>query len=174
MNIVDKARTFAIAAHSAVKQVRKYTGEPYWVHPVEVSTILREFGATDEMLAASLLHDTIEDTGITYDLIFEEFGEVIATYVDWLTDKSKPSDGNRELRKKIDADRLAQAPYEVQTIKYADLQSNTKSIVHHDLGFARTYLKEKRYLLSVMDKGNKDLYIQVQQLLENSEKLLQS
>ena len=162
-DIVEKARVFQVAAHSAVKQVRKYTGEPYWVHPIEVANILREYPHTDAMLAASLLHDTIEDTGITYDLVLAEFGPIIAGYVDWLTDKSIAEDGNRAVRKKKDADRLAQAPWEVQTIKYCDLISNTKSILEHDKDFAKIYLKEKAYLLSIMDKGVSTLYLRALQ-----------
>ena len=158
MNIVEKARIFAIAAHSAVKQVRKYTGEPYWMHPIEVMNIVKTVEHTDEMLAASLLHDTVEDTGVTQDIIDYEFGNLIGNYVFWLTDQTKPADGNRATRKKMDADRLAEAPNEVATIKYADLISNTKSIVEHDPTFAKTYLAEKAYLLSVMNKGNPHLY----------------
>lgn len=158
MNVVDKARVFAIAAHSAVKQVRKYTGEAYWHHPEEVVSILQQYPSTDAMLAAAWLHDVVEDTGVTQDVIDAEFGRIVGGYVDWLSDKSVPEDGNRAVRKKKDADRLAQAPWEVQTIKYADLISNTSSILQHDENFAKTYLKEKEYLLSVMNKGYEDLY----------------
>lgn len=165
--IVEKARVFQVAAHSAVKQVRKYTGEPYWVHPIEVATILRGYIVTDAMLAAAMLHDVEEDTGVTHDVIISEFGTVIAGYVDWLTDKSVPEDGNRAIRKKKDADRLAQAPLEVQSIKYADLISNTKSIVENDSGFAKTYLVEKSYLLNGMDKGIAALYQRALQNIAN-------
>jgi (p)ppGpp synthase/HD superfamily hydrolase len=158
MDIVYKARVFATAAHAAVKQVRKYTGEPYIVHPEEVVRIIAYHGATLEQLAASWLHDTVEDTGVTQDLIVYEFGPIIAEYVHWLTDQSTSDDGNRAVRKKMDADRLALAPPAVQSIKYADLISNTKSIIAHDPGFAKTYLQEKAYLLSVMNKGNPELY----------------
>jgi (p)ppGpp synthase/HD superfamily hydrolase len=158
MDIVYKARVFATAAHYAVKQVRKYTGEPYIVHPAEVVNILYKYGATDEMAAAGWLHDTVEDTGVTIDVIYYEFGQTIGEYVNWLTDQTKPEDGNRAVRKKMDADRLALAPAEVQTVKYADLISNTRSITEYDAGFAKTYLVEKAYLLSVMTKGNPHLY----------------
>lgn len=158
MDIVYKAQVFATAAHYAVKQVRKYTGDPYIVHPAEVVSILDQYGSTAEQRAAAWLHDTVEDTGVTQDVINYEFGEVIGTYVFWLTDQTKPEDGNRAIRKKMDADRLAMAPAAVQSIKYADLISNTKSIMMYDENFARTYLKEKAYLLSVMNNGNPELY----------------
>jgi (p)ppGpp synthase/HD superfamily hydrolase len=158
MNIVYKAQVFATAAHYAVKQTRKYTGEPYIVHPAEVVRIVSQYGYTDEMLAAAWLHDVVEDTGVTSDVIYYEFGPIIGRYVQWLTDQTKPEDGNRATRKKMDADRLSMAPPEVQTVKYADLISNTRSIMEHDVNFGKIYVKEKAYLLSVMDKGNPELY----------------
>lgn len=168
IDIVEKARIFQIAAHSAVKQVRKYTGEPYWVHPIEVATILSEYEeVTPEMRAAAMLHDVEEDTGVTHDIIIIEFGPIVGEYVDWLTDKSKPEDGNRAVRKKKDADRLMLAPWQVQSIKCADLISNTKSIVENDPGFAKTYLPEKAYLLSGMNKGINLLYLRALQNIAN-------
>jgi (p)ppGpp synthase/HD superfamily hydrolase len=61
----EKARLFAKAAHAAVGQMRKYTDEPYIVHPVEVAGIVRYWGGTDTMCVAALLHDVLEDTKIT-------------------------------------------------------------------------------------------------------------
>ncbi|TYF68814.1 guanosine polyphosphate pyrophosphohydrolase, partial [Enterobacter hormaechei] len=62
MNIIDKAHMFAAGAHAGVGQKRKYTGEDYIHHPVAVAEIVRNHGGTDEMVAAAMLHDTIEDT----------------------------------------------------------------------------------------------------------------
>jgi (p)ppGpp synthase/HD superfamily hydrolase len=155
--LIEKARLFSVAAHSAIGQRRKYTLEPYWVHPAEVASIVRSVPHTEPMLAAAYLHDVVEDTQVTIEVIRNEFGDIIADMVDWLSDKSVVLDGNRATRKKMDADRLALAPHEVQTIKYADLISNTGTIVMHDPKFAVIYLKEKEYLLSVMDKGDASL-----------------
>ena len=63
--LVRRAFAFAKAAHEAVGQMRKYTGEPYIVHPVEVADIVQTVAHTEVMLAAALLHDTVEDTGVT-------------------------------------------------------------------------------------------------------------
>ncbi len=96
MDLVHKAQVFAIAAHSAVGQRRKYTNEPYFVHPAEVARIVAEVpGSTPEMVAAAWLHDTVEDTGVTYNDIHMNFGPEVAVLVGWLTDVSKPEDGNR-------------------------------------------------------------------------------
>ena len=159
MNIVHKAQVYAMAAHASVQQKRKYTGEPYIVHPAEVASIVASVpGSTPDMVAAAWLHDVIEDTGCTFTDIHMAFGIDIATLVGWLTDVSKPEDGNRATRKAIDREHTAQAPAEAQTIKLADLISNSKSIMAHDPDFAKTYLAEKRMLLEVMTKGDPGLH----------------
>ena len=159
MDVVRKAQVYAMAAHAAVGQKRKYTGEPYIVHPGEVASIVAAVpGSTPDMVAAAWLHDVVEDTGCTFTDIHMAFGIDIATLVGWLTDVSKPEDGNRAHRKAIDREHSAAAPAEAQTIKLADLISNSRSIMAHDPAFAKTYLEEKRMLLEVMTKGDAGLY----------------
>lgn len=160
MDIVEKARMFATAAHAAVAQLRKYTYEPYIVHPAEVVSIVKTVDHTPEMLAAAWLHDIVEDTGVTIDLVRAEFGDEVAELVSWLTDVSTLDDGNRAVRKAIDRAHIAQAPAAAQTVKLADLISNTKSIAQHDPKFAEVYFQEKEMLLAVMDKGDPKLFSQ--------------
>lgn len=157
MDVVEKARVFATAAHYAAAQLRKYTNEPYIVHPAEVAKIVTDAGGTPEMIAAAWLHDTVEDTGVTNEVIRAEFGDKVAELVGWLTDVSRPEQGNRATRKAIDRAHSAMAPADAQTIKLADLISNTRSIMEHDVTFAKTYLEEKRLLLEVMNKGDATL-----------------
>ncbi len=157
MEMVERARVFATAAHAAVGQVRKYTFEPYIVHPAEVASIVATVAHTEEMLAAAWLHDTVEDTGVTIEVIRAEFGAEVAELVGWLTDVSRPEHGNRAHRKALDRAHSAMAPAEAQTVKLADLIANTRSIMAHDEAFARTYLEEKRLLLEVMTKGDPTL-----------------
>ena len=155
MTLIERARVFATAAHAAVGQKRKYTYDPYIVHPEEVADIVANVaGATEEMIAAAWLHDVVEDTGVTNETIRAEFGDKVAELVGWLTDVSRPDHGNRAARKAVDRAHSAAAPAEAQTIKYADLISNTKSIAKYDEKFAKTYFEEKRLLLEVMDKGD--------------------
>jgi (p)ppGpp synthase/HD superfamily hydrolase len=158
MDVVRKAQVYAMAAHAAVGQKRKYTNEPYIVHPAEVARIVAGVpGSTPDMVAAAWLHDVVEDTGCTFNDIHMGFGIDIATLVQWLTDVSKPEDGPRWYRKKMDREHTAAAPAEAQTIKLADLISNTKSIIAHDPKFAKVYLEEKRLLLDVMTRGDAGL-----------------
>ena len=161
MDLVHKAQVYAIAAHAAVGQKRKYTSEPYIVHPAEVASIVACVpGATPDMVAAAWLHDVVEDTGCTITDIHLSFGPEIAALVHWLTDVSEPHDGNRAARKAIDRAHTALAPAEAQTIKLADLISNSRSIMQYDPEFAKVYLEEKRLLLEVLTKGDRGLHAQ--------------
>ena len=165
MTMVERARVFATAAHAAVGQVRKYTFEPYIVHPAEVAKIVRDAGGTEVMVAAAWLHDTVEDTGVTIETIRAEFGVEVAELVGWLTDVSRPEHGNRAHRKALDRAHSAAAPAEAQTVKLADLIANTRSIMAHDAAFAKTYLEEKRLLLAVMTKGDARLMAEARKFI---------
>ncbi len=157
MILTEKAKIFATAAHAAVGQLRKYTFDPYIVHPIEVAKIVAQVEHTPAMLAAAYLHDVLEDTKTTEAILREEFGDEIVDLVVWLTNVSKPEDGPRRVRKEKDRLHLAQAPAEAQTIKIADLIANTPSIILHDPKFAKTYIPEKKALLTVLVKGDKIL-----------------
>jgi (p)ppGpp synthase/HD superfamily hydrolase len=165
MNMVERARVFATAAHAAVKQVRKYTFEPYIVHPAEVANIVASVPHTNEMLAAAWLHDTVEDTGVSIVDIQKEFGNEVASLVGWLTDVSTPEQGNRAVRKAIDREHTAMAPGAAQTVKLADLIANSRSIMAHDPAFARVYLEEKRMLLEVLTRGDATLMAQARSIV---------
>jgi (p)ppGpp synthase/HD superfamily hydrolase len=162
--VVAKALDFATKAHG--DQVRKYTGEPYTNHLVEVMNIVRTVKSDDSMLAAALLHDTIEDTSVTEADVQREFGFRIAKLVVELTDISKPEDGNRAFRKAMDRDKLAKVSDDAQTIKLADLISNGKDIAVNDPNFAKVFLNEKRQLLEVLDRGDSVLMKQAKDILD--------
>jgi (p)ppGpp synthase/HD superfamily hydrolase len=152
--MVNHAERWATHWHGT--QVRKYTGEPYIEHCREIVEILKGVQHTEDMLAAAWLHDVLEETFRSSPLIYQEFGlEVVKMVID-PTDCHK-SIGNRAMRKRIDRGRLGRSSADVQTIKLADLISNTKSIVEHDPKFAKTYLAEARMLLDVLTKGDASL-----------------
>ena len=192
-NKIQSAREFAHAGHDAIGQVRKYTGEPYWVHTDEVSdivaasfygVILPDWGYSVEQIVdicAANMHDILEDVapkipnGYNYPAIEFLFGRDVAFRVNELTDvftsENYPK-RNRAWRKNAEADRLAAVSNNAKTIKLADLKSNTKSIVDNDPDFAITYLKEKHRVMQSLVGGNPVLYAEVQkQLQENIDKL---
>ena len=154
--LIDEAKQLAGKAHEG--QFRKYSGMPYIVHPVEVATIVQTVeGHTDEMIAAALLHDVVEDTEYSFEDIAKEVSPEVAELVRGLTEVSQPQDGNRAVRKAKDRDFLAQQSAEVQTIKYADIISNTQDIRANDPKFAKVYIEEMKLLLQVLDKGDAKL-----------------
>lgn len=155
-SLPERAYLYAKQAHGT--QTRKYTGERYIVHPVAVAfTVARVPEASDEMIAAALLHDVVEDTPYTLDAIRYNFGDDVAYLVHHLTDVSKPEDGNRKERKKIDAAHNAAGDWRVHTIKVADLINNSQSIKEHDPNFWKVYRREKEFLLSVLVDADEDL-----------------
>jgi (p)ppGpp synthase/HD superfamily hydrolase len=142
---VDKALAFATAAHGG--QTRKYTHAPYIVHPIAVAQMVHRCkDMTADAVCAALLHDTIEDCGVTFDQLADHFGPVIAAWVRALTDQADPA-WNRATRKAWEAGRLSTCDNVVQTIKCADLHHNTMDIIPYDKGFAKVYLAEKRVVL---------------------------
>ncbi|CAB3784140.1 HD domain-containing protein [Pararobbsia alpina] len=154
MSIAYRAMVFAREVHK--DQKRKYTNNPYSDHLAEVAGIvatlmLQMNVSAPSAIAVAWLHDCIEDQGVTPDFLQGEFGETVMDGVMLLSDLET---GNRAERKAASRARLAAAPGWVQTIKCADLISNTSSIVMHDPKFAVTYLEEKRLLLDVMTRAD--------------------
>jgi len=179
-SLVEKARLFALVAHSADRtygptgQKRKYSGEPYIIHPIHVCTILQRLSAnfpesvvTAEMQAAAILHDVVEDTGITIELVEQEFGLEVSRIVAGLTDVSKPEDGNRAARKALDLSHTAEQASDVKTVKLADLISNAPSIISNDKGFAVRWMSEKEALLEVLADGDRVLHSIASDILRN-------
>lgn len=160
---VEQALVFATAAHAG--HTRKYTGQDYIVHPIAVAGLVSTVPHTDAMLAAALLHDTVEDAGVDLTQIREQFGPEVAELVDWLTNVSKPEDGPRAVRKAIDRQRKAGAPAQAQTLMLADIIDNGRTLAQHDPVFARVYLPEKTLLLDLLRAGDRSLWAQAHQVL---------
>lgn len=153
----NQANDFAIGAHTGQK--RKYTGEPYYDHLVEVMMLVRNNNVGDiEMQSASLLHDIIEDTDFTEKDLRHYFSRRIADIVMELTDTATLAEGNRATRSGWYKDQLEKASPAAQTIKCADIISNAKGIIEHDPNFAKVWLAEAEALLNVMLKANMDLH----------------
>lgn len=156
--MICNAQVFATAAHGAIRQVRKYTGEPYITHPAVVAEIVALVpGHTWQMISAAWLHDVLEDTGVTEDTIREIFGAEVTQMVKDLTNVPLTA-GNRAARYQMNLEKLSKASPQTKTIKIADLLHNTKSIVEHDRGFAPVYLREKLGALDVLREGDPVLW----------------
>ena len=156
---IEKARVFAMAAHAAVRQLRKYTNDPYIVHPLAVAAKVALANGSDAMVCAALLHDVLEDTQVTEATLRTEFGHEVTNLVVWLTHVEVP--GNRSARKVAECKRLYGAPAEAQTIKLADLLDNAASIIKHDAKFAKVFLGEVRDLLMFLSQGDPELWAEL-------------
>lgn len=87
MSIVSKVLVFATAQHQ--HQHRKGTKIPYMVHLLNVCRIVAENNCSDEVLAAALLHDVVEDTAVTIDDVEKNFGKHVAEIVRGATELDK-------------------------------------------------------------------------------------
>jgi len=81
-NLINKAIYFAKKYHDG--QLRK-SGEPFYTHPLEVAYMISDYNLKTDVIAASILHDIVEDTEVTVEMIQGTFGERIAEMVDRLT-----------------------------------------------------------------------------------------
>jgi (p)ppGpp synthase/HD superfamily hydrolase len=160
-NLLIRSTRSAHAAYDSINLKRKFSGAPYWIHTDEVRDILLEHGedVSTEMLIAADHHDVAEDVTpvnkeFDFYYILKEFGASAARLVLELTDvftKEAFPNMNRKIRKKNEAARLATISFEAKQIKLADLISNTADITKQDPGFAVLYLKEKEYILDLME-----------------------
>ena len=137
MKLSYAALIFATKAHASINQVRKYTGDPYIVHPISVASILEECGVEGDLSkAVAYLHDVLEDVAplkpeFGRETIEKEFGKLVASMVSELTDVYTKEDFpsfNRAKRKDLEAARLSTISATSMEVKMADLIDNTVSI----------------------------------------------
>lgn len=121
----DKAVRFATDAHSGTE--RRGKGYPYLVHVMEAASIVATITNDQEMLAAAILHDTVEDTDVTLAQIREAFGDRVAALVQHETGPMAPSMTWRE-RKTAQVEQLASAPYDCKVVAMGDKLSNMRGI----------------------------------------------
>ncbi len=125
---LNKAYNFALDAHQDQKREE---GVPYIIHPVAVANILTELKLDSATITTGLLHDTIEDTKVTYETVKKEFGEEVANLVDGVTKLSaleeKASDNSKaeNFRKLILA---TSKDIRVLLVKLADRLHNMRTI----------------------------------------------
>ncbi len=125
---IEQAYLFAARAHAG--QLRA-SGEDYIIHPLGVAIILAEIGLDTDTIIAALLHDVVEDTGVTLDELAEEFGPTIASLVDGVTKLGRLEDLNKQERQAENLRKMFLAMAEdlrVILIKLADRLHNMRTL----------------------------------------------
>ena len=124
-SLFDKAAKFAIEAHQGTE--RRSKAYPYIIHPMEAAAIVATITNDQEMLAAAILHDVVEDTDVTIEQIREQFGDRVAMLVQ---NETAPLDENLTWREKKTAQlkQLAEAPYDSKVVALGDKFSNMSGI----------------------------------------------
>ena len=127
-DMLNRAYVFAMKAHGSGTRA---TGDPYFVHPLEVAGILTDYRLDTASIVTALLHDTVEDTPVTHDDIVKLFSEEIATLVDGVTkltrielqsDQTKQAENFRKLVLAMSKD------LRVLLVKLADRLHNMRTI----------------------------------------------
>ena len=153
MNLYKKAIVVSREAHESIGQKRKYSGEPYYFHPLAVAELVSQVTEDEEILAAACLHDVLEDVtplNPRYDAAFieKEFGSEVLGLVLELTneyEKIKYPSLNRKERKRLEHERLSKVSDGAKLIKRADLHHNSTEMPSDD-GFTKKWLDEKKDL----------------------------
>src|SRR4051794_15677779 len=126
--MISHAYELAAAAHEG--QMRR-SGEPYIHHPLAVAQIVADFGLDDVTIAAALLHDAVEDTGITLAELGERFGEEVARIVDGVTKLDKVQFDSKAARQAASMRKMLVAmakDIRVLMIKLADRLHNMRTL----------------------------------------------
>jgi len=127
--LLDRAIIFAVRAHAGTE--RRGKGFPYIVHPMEAVEIVATMTPDQELLAAAVLHDTVEDTDVTIEQIRTEFGERVASFVAAESDEphQRPdSVENWHDRKQAAINRIARASRDAKIVALGDKLSNMRAI----------------------------------------------
>lgn len=132
-SLFDKAAQFAIDAHKGGE--RRGKGFPYIIHPMEAASIVATITNDQEMLAAAILHDTVEDTDVTLEQIEEVFGSRVAHLVNIETAQKGAT---WRARREAQIERFRLADRDSQIVALGDKLSNLRAIAldYHALGDA--------------------------------------
>jgi (p)ppGpp synthase/HD superfamily hydrolase len=171
-NIVEAFR-FAFSKHKGTK--RKGLKIPYIVHPMDVTTILMKNKASERLIIAGLLHDLIEDEGVSYNDILEKFGKRVAELViavsepEELKNAKQDSKKTWKLRKESTIERITNADFEVKFLSCADKLANLR-----DMYYDHSILGEELWKrFNAPKEDQKWYYYSMRQAFSEGEKNLQ-
>jgi GTP diphosphokinase / guanosine-3',5'-bis(diphosphate) 3'-diphosphatase len=128
VDLIVEAAHLAARAHEG--QLRR-SGEPYISHPMAVAGIVAELGLDAPTVVAALLHDAVEDTGVTLEMLSSEFGEQVAAVVDGVTKLDRLAFDSKEAQQAATIRKMLIAmasDWRVLLIKLADRLHNMRTL----------------------------------------------
>jgi len=129
LNNLLKAASFAAQKHTGQKR-KGSKQEPYINHPLEVANLLANVGGVEDcdVLIAAILHDTIEDSGVSAEEISKMFGEAVSGYVQEVTDdKNLP----KKERKRLQIEHAPHLSHGAKLVKLGDKISNITDVTNN-------------------------------------------
>jgi len=127
-SLIVRAAETATVAHAGQ---RRRSGEPYVTHPIAVAGIVADLGLDSQTVAAALLHDAVEDTGVTTELIDRDFGPAVALIVDGVTKLDRLQFDSKEAQQAATVRKMLVAmanDWRVLIIKLADRLHNMRTL----------------------------------------------
>ena len=123
----DEALQFASDVHR--NQARKSTKIPYMTHLMSVSALVGEYGGDEDLMIAALLHDVMEDQGVTRQEIEKRFGKHVADIVEGCTDTTEQPKPAWRVRKERYVAHVESADSDTKLVSAADKLHNARSIL---------------------------------------------
>ena len=171
------AASFAAQKHKDQKR-KGSDGEPYINHPIEVANLLVNVGKIEDadVIVAGLLHDTVEDCGVSFEEIGERFGSVVAGYVRELTDdKSLP----KAERKRLQIEHAPHLSHGAKRIKLADKISNIRDVTQNppdgwNVDRRREYVEWGENVVAGLRGANQELEKLFDQVVEEAKRKIQT
>ncbi len=174
-SLVLKAAKFAALKHRDQRR-KDVESSPYIIHPISVALVIADIGGIEEpeILAAALLHDTLEDTDTSVSELDEIFGGTVRQYVEEVTDdKSLP----KEERKQKQIEHAATLSKGATLIKLGDKISNVSDVTHSppagwDTERRKQYLDWAEAVINNCPKVNNALEEHFSEVLSNGRDVL--
>lgn len=171
-----KALSYASKAHGEQKTPK---GHPYILHitAVAMEVIVAceksqlDIEKSNLAVSCALLHDTIEDTDITYDDLYTDFSPEVAEGVEALTKDKTLKTKKEQMQDSLE--KLMNQPYEVQMVKLADRVTNLSTPPNHwDSEKKKSYLDEAKFILSCLKNSNIHLSIRLEEKIKDYSKFI--
>lgn len=179
MKFVNKALKFSKKAHKGVK--RKWSTEDYFSHPLGVMNNVSKYWHISDpyysyMLAAALLHDTVEDTDVKIEEIQNEFGDIVGNLVKQLS--NDPDVKNLIGKKEYNAQHILEMDERALMIKLCDRLDNISDWNKSPVEFKEYYFVATKYLIDNLKKNRKlnrfhiNVVNEIENILQDIEKYL--